>query len=175
MQSVCLYRVLVVAAFKTYELADLRTNIRFENFSHSTMFLGTKFPGIRIEKLDKSGSGDRFRPTINAFPRRRSNKQNVSWEKNKNSVFVKCNYSWIIMVRSVWGNLTPPLIVIIIFLQFSCTIVLLFEFPFRWYIYSKISFHQLLTIVVYCKIQTGKQKVTTCKFTYIMWSAKTIL
>ncbi|XP_064390459.1 DENN domain-containing protein 3-like [Halichondria panicea] len=57
------YRLLVVAAFKTYEMADLRTQIRFENFSHSTMFGGTKFPGIRIEKLDKRSSGDRARPT----------------------------------------------------------------------------------------------------------------
>ncbi len=53
----------MVAAFKTYEMADLRTQIRFENFSHSTMFGGTKFPGIRIEKLDKRSSGDRARPT----------------------------------------------------------------------------------------------------------------
>ncbi len=52
----------MVAAFKTYEMADLRTQIRFENFSHSTMLRGTKFPGIRIEKLDKRGSGDRARP-----------------------------------------------------------------------------------------------------------------
>ncbi len=76
------YRVLVVAAFKTYELADLRTKIRFENFSHSTMILGTKFPGIRIEKLDKSGSGDSGRPSLRPAAvgntaRRRLNKQNV--------------------------------------------------------------------------------------------------
>ncbi len=75
-------RVLVVAAFQTYKFADLRTKIHFENFSHSTMILGTKFPGIRIEKLDKSGSGDGGRPSLRLAAvgnttRRRLNKQNV--------------------------------------------------------------------------------------------------
>lgn len=81
--SLCqLSRVLVVSAFKTYKMADLRTKIRFENFSYSTMFGGTKFPGIRIERLDKRISGDRARSAANApMGKRRNHKQSVSHDQ----------------------------------------------------------------------------------------------
>ena len=46
-------RLLVVTGFKTHQMADLRHSIRFEKFSYQyTAFIGTKSPGIRIERLE---------------------------------------------------------------------------------------------------------------------------
>ena len=75
-----IYRLLVVTAFKTQVMADLRTPLRFENISHATTFPGTRFPGIRIERLDKKNSAERGRSTIGSSGRRRLTKQAVSVE-----------------------------------------------------------------------------------------------
>ena len=44
----------MVTTFKTHVMADLRAPIRFEKFSYlNNSLLGSKIPGIRLERLDK--------------------------------------------------------------------------------------------------------------------------
>ena len=71
-------RLLVVTAFKTQEMANLQTSLRFENISHATTFTGTRFPGIRIERLDKRNSGDRGKSIGSSTPARKRTKHAVS-------------------------------------------------------------------------------------------------
>ena len=71
-------RLLVVTAFKTQEMANLQTSLRFENISHATTFPGTRFPGIRIERLDKRNSGDRGKSVGSSTSARKRTKHAVS-------------------------------------------------------------------------------------------------
>ena len=48
----------MVTTFKTHVMADLRAPIRFEKFSYlNNSLLGSKIPGIRLERLDKPRLG----------------------------------------------------------------------------------------------------------------------